>query len=64
MLAKLPLGSNAMLLIENEVFKELYPYRQTHPHASESAGVLLGYRRECHIGPAVGDWIKRGGEAL
>jgi integrative and conjugative element protein (TIGR02256 family) len=38
-----------MLLIENEVFEELYPYRQSHPHASESAGVLLGYRRECHI---------------
>jgi integrative and conjugative element protein (TIGR02256 family) len=50
MLAKLPLGSSdAMLLIETEVLKELDPYRQTHPHSSESAGVLLGYRRGDHI---------------
>jgi integrative and conjugative element protein (TIGR02256 family) len=50
MLAKLPLGSSdAMLLIETEVLEELDPYRQTHSHSSESAGVLLGYRRGDHI---------------
>jgi integrative and conjugative element protein (TIGR02256 family) len=38
-----------MLLIETEVLKELDAYRQTHPHSSESAGVLLGYRRGDHI---------------
>jgi integrative and conjugative element protein (TIGR02256 family) len=50
MLAKLPIGaSDAMLLIETEVLKILDPYRQTDPHSTESAGVLLGYRRGDHI---------------
>jgi integrative and conjugative element protein (TIGR02256 family) len=50
MLAKLPIGpSDAMLLIETEVLKALDSYRQTDPHLTESAGVLLGYRRGDHI---------------
>jgi integrative and conjugative element protein (TIGR02256 family) len=54
-----------MLLIEDEVFNELDPCRQFHPLANESAGVLLGYRRGCHIHvvqatlPAPGDLRSR-----
>jgi integrative and conjugative element protein (TIGR02256 family) len=38
-----------MLLIESEVLGGLDFYRQTDPHSTESAGVLLGYRRGDHI---------------
>ena len=37
-----------MLLID-EVLEGLDAYRQTDPHSTESAGVLLGYRRGDHI---------------
>ena len=50
MLARLPIGpSDGMLLIETEVLEGLDAYRQTDPHSTESAGVLLGYRRGDHI---------------
>jgi integrative and conjugative element protein (TIGR02256 family) len=38
-----------MLLIEEEVLKDLEPYRQSDPHSCEGAGILLGYRRNDHI---------------
>lgn len=38
-----------MLLIETEVLEGLDAYRQTDPRSTESAGVLLGYRRGDHI---------------
>lgn len=38
-----------MLLIETDVLEGLDDYRQTDPHSTESAGVLLGYRRGNHI---------------
>jgi integrative and conjugative element protein (TIGR02256 family) len=50
MLAKLPIIPNdGMLLIESEVLEGLDAYRQTDPYSTESAGVLLGYRRGNHI---------------
>ena len=47
MLARL--SCDSMLLIEDEVIEALDSYRQTDPRSSESAGVLLGYRRANHI---------------